>query len=220
MTFNLAPPELLPQKVTVLVYASVVLSSLQMGFSLFPALFDRPQKVKFTFQEADEEIDLLLRQHWVINVPWVLFTLFALFVPLIFIQFKPFLGEPFSTVPPEIGLASAVLWYMLVLAYVTEKYLHWYFNIYIVTNKHLVDIDFHNILHRDITEVRLTDMQSASDNVRGLLGSLFNFGDVIIETAAERQRIEFFAVPHPAFVKDRIQDLRDAHGHKEGKIGP
>lgn len=187
-----------------------------MGLSLFPSLFEHPQKVKFTFQEIDEEIDLLLRQHWVVNISWLFMALIAIFIPPLIIQTKNFFsGEFLSVIPREVIFATGVLWYMLVLAYITEKYLHWYFNLYIVTNKNLVDIDFHNIMHRDITEVRLTDIQSASDKVRGLLGSLFNFGDVIIETAAERQKIEFFSVPQPAFVKDRIQDLRDAHDHKK-----
>ena len=78
-----------------------------------------------------------------------------------------------------------------------------------MTNKHLVDINFHNLLQRDITEVRLDDVQSAKSKINGIFGSLFHYGDVIIETAAERQQIQFLAVPKPDFVKDRIQDLQE-----------
>ncbi|KKQ79056.1 MAG: hypothetical protein UT01_C0052G0003 [Candidatus Daviesbacteria bacterium GW2011_GWA1_38_7] len=88
-----------------------------------------------------------------------------------------------------------------------ESYLHWYFNIYIVTNMHLVDINFHTLLSREIIEVRLEDVQSQSSKIQGFFKSIFHFGDVVIETAGERQRITFLNVPKPDAVADRIQDL-------------
>lgn len=181
--------------------------------NLFPAISRRPLKIRFVEQEPDEHIELFLRQHWVTNLGWIitafLAALFPFFLPLLVGLFGPGFT---ADIPASLQLALLVLWYLIILAYALENYLFWYFNVYIVTNKHLIDIIFHSVLSRSITEVQLNDVQSARSHLKGMIRSLFNFGDVIIETAAKKQNIEFFSVPRPDFVTDLIGDLREHRG--------
>lgn len=189
-----------------------------MKLNLFPALFDHPARMKFIEQEEDEHIELLVRQHWVTNVGWVVTAIIVSLLPVLFPTLIRNLNLPILTaMPATVNWALIVLWYMLVLTYIIEKYLFWYFNIYIVTNRHLVDIALQSLLSRNITEVRLDDVQSARSKISGIIRSLFHFGDVIIETAAERQNIQFLAIPRPDFVADRIQDLQELQEGLPGK---
>ena len=179
-----------------------------MHLGFFPALFDRPPKIRFVDQEADEHIELFLRQHWVTNIPWIFTTLLALALPFVLLRLNQIWEfVSLESLPENLSLSLFIFWLMLVLVYVIESFLHWYFNIYIVTNSHLVDINFHNLLNRDFVEVRIEDVQSVKSQV--LTGQLFNFGNLIIETAAERQHIEFTKVPKPDLVKERIQDIQE-----------
>lgn len=181
-----------------------------MAFSLFPAFFDCPKNIRFADQEEDEKIELFLRQHGIVNVPWIFISILGAITPIILVNQSVFLELIHSwQAPNEIITSFFILWYMFILAYVINHLSRWYFNIYIVTNKHLVDVNFHNLLNRDFVEVRLDDVQSAKSVVQGIIGSLFHFGDLIIETAAERQQIHFGAVPKPDVVKERIQDLQE-----------
>ncbi len=181
-----------------------------MNFSLFPALFDHPSKIKFSQQDPDEHIELLLRRHWITNIGWVFLTLLGLIAPLVFATVGKFLLETLTlSVPNNVTLALLILWYLLILVFAIENYLFWYFNIYIITNERLVDVSFASLLSRQTTEVRLHDVQSARSTLKGLLGSLFNFGDVSVETAAERLNIVFTSVPKPDFVSERINTLTD-----------
>ncbi|MFH0937080.1 MAG: PH domain-containing protein [Candidatus Daviesbacteria bacterium] len=181
-----------------------------MAFSLFPAIYDHPAHIRLAHQEPDEYIELFLRQHWATNVPWIVSAILAAALPIVL----PCINKLFGSVvtmqlPGEILASFLILWYLLVLAYILEKFLHWYFNIYIVTNTHLVDVDFLNLMYRSITSARLDDVQSAKSRISGIFRSLFNYGDVAIETAAKGQTLEFLAVPQPDFVADRIEDLRE-----------
>jgi len=99
---------------------------------------------------------------------------------------------------------------MILSAYVIENFLHWYFTIYIVTNIHIVDVNYSSLLSRSVVEVKLEDVQSQKASIKGIFRQLFNFGDVIIETAAENQRIDFIDIPKPDLVADRVQDLKSA----------
>ncbi len=183
-----------------------------MHFHFFPSLFEHPDKISFEYQEQNEKIELFLRQHWVVNVPWVVASITAFFVPAIIIQLDQFLGINFLiNIPVQEFSGGLIIWYMIVTAFIIENFLSWYFNIYIVTNIHLVDINFRSLIAREVTEIELKDVQSQSAHRKGIWGALFDYGDVFVETAAERQRIEFRNIPNPDFVADRIQDLGEGN---------
>ena len=120
-----------------------------------------------------------------------------------------FLGTNFLfDVPNQILIGSLIIWYLLVLAYVIEQFIHWYFNIYIVTNLHLVDIDFYSLFARTVVEVEIVDIQSQSSSITGFFASFFNFGNVTVRTANVQDPIVFVNIPRPDFVADVIQDLQ------------
>lgn len=189
-----------------------------MSFKLFPDLLDHPKKLRFSEQESDEVVDLFLRQHWVLNIPWILFSLFGLVLPLILLWLDQFFGTDYITqVPFDIILGGLIVWYLLIIAYALESFLSWYFNVYIITNKHLVDINFFNLLNRQVLEIKLANIEGVSSKMAGLVGSFFNYGDVTVRTAAENQVITFDRVPNPDLVTDRIQDLASVvPGHHLG----
>jgi len=182
-----------------------------MHFKLFPAFFDHPSKMRFAEQEADEVVELLLRQHWVVNIAWIFYSIIAGLTPFLIYSLRDLIGISFiGAAPLSLQLAVLAIWYLIILAYVIESFLHWYFNIYIVTNQHLVDVDLESLLSPKVTEAEVADIQSAAFDVKGLIRSFFNFGNVVIQTAAESQQITFANVPYPALVVDRVNDLRQA----------
>lgn len=188
-----------------------------MRFSFFPALFQRPSKIKFDKQEENEIIELFLRQHPIVNVFWVTATIIALILPALFLQLEAVFGFNFSSqIPVNLLIGGLIIYYLLVLAYAFEQFLSWYFNVYIVTNMHIVDVNFYSLLAKEVVEISLDDIEVISHSVAGVFGSLFHFGDVEIETAAETKRITFEKVPRPDVVTDTVQDLQRARKVVEG----
>lgn len=180
-----------------------------MHFKFFPALIDKPLKIRFIEQEPNEKIELFLRRHFITNLSWIVISILAFILPLVVIQLDQSLGINLIVASPfKILVASLIIYYLLLLAYVIENFLFWYFNIYIVTNMHLVDVTLNSLLSRSIIEIELDDIQSVSSQMRGLLRSIYNFGQVQIKTGAEQEEIIFEEVPRPDLVADRIQDLR------------
>lgn len=185
-----------------------------MRFRLFPALLDHPKRLRFAEQEIDEVVELFLRQHWILNLPWILGGLLGLALPLILLFLDQLFGTNYAQmIPLDILVGGIIVWYLLITAYVLESFLHWYFNVYIITNKHLVDINFFNLLNRQILEIKLINIEGVTSKMSGLVGSFFNFGDVLVRTAAEKQVVTFDRVPNPDFVADRIQDLNTSLGN-------
>lgn len=161
-----------------------------------------PEKIKFETKEKDEEVVLLLRQHVIVNVGWILIAAVMVVAP----AFIKALGI-LNSLPGELRLIIILAWYLITIAFVMESFMGWFFNVYIVTNKRVIDIDFANLIYKEVSDANLDKIQDISYSMGGVARTIFNYGDVSIQTAAEVQEFEFKAVPDPARVTGIIKEL-------------
>lgn len=180
-------------------------------FIMPPAFIENPTGVKFQGQDADEQILLLLRAHPITNLKWIIPALTLFFLPFFLPAIVSALNIDFPSLPNPDILVLLVINYLLVLAITFEGFLYWYFNVYLVTDKNLVDIDFHSILFKNIDVAPLRNVEDVSSSISGILASIFNFGDVLIQTAGATKNIDFLDVPSPDrvadFILDRVHDI-------------
>jgi uncharacterized membrane protein YdbT with pleckstrin-like domain len=180
---------------------------MSMGF--FPAFFDQPQNMHFIEQNDDEKIELLLRKHPITNLPWIVISILAFFLPfLILTADRAFAVNLIEQLPGTVAIELLIMYDLLIIAYAIESFLYWYFNIYIVTNQHVVDITFDSLLNREVTESQYEELQTVTARVKGVIREFFNFGSVFIETAAKDENLIFADVPNPDQVADRIRDIQ------------
>ena len=76
-----------------------------------------------------------------------------------------------------------------------------------MTNKRVVDIDWVNLLYRQVSEAQLEKIQDVTYKMSGILDSFFNFGSVFIQTAGPDPNFEFESVPNPDLVVRKINEL-------------
>ena len=77
-------------------------------------------------------------------------------------------------------------------------------DIYIVTNKRVVLREQVPLGRQTRVEAPLRTVQDIQESQEGLLAQLFNFGNLIIETAGERGHVAFREIPDPAGTRDAI----------------
>lgn len=172
------------------------------------AFVERPKDTSFETQTGGEELLLLLRRHWVTNVPWILMVVIMLFIPpfLFELILRGYLPE-LTLVPEKFQLVATLLWYLFVLGFAFESFIIWYFNVLIITDRRIVDIDFWGLLHKSVAETSIENIQDVTHEVGGFWRVVFNFGHVYVQTAAEVPRIEFIDVPKPDIVHKKIAEL-------------
>lgn len=110
--------------------------------------------------------------------------------------------------PENYKFVAILGWYMISIAYAFESFLDWFFSVYIVTDERIFDVDFVNLIYREISEANIDQIQDVTTAMGGVVRTLFNYGDVFIQTASEIPRIEFEAVPHPDQVAKILRELR------------
>ena len=165
---------------------------------------------RYEDQEPGEEVEILLRRHFITNSGWIVLTIIGMFVPLLIHVAQPstWMGlEWLSSIPQQtIGLA-AIFWYLMLAAYALTSFLNWYYNVFLVTSERLVDVDFLGLLQYSSSEAALHQIQDVEHRQGGLWQLLFNYGTVEAQTAGSVQNIIFEKIPKPSRVTDIITDL-------------
>lgn len=176
----------------------------------------RPPGVTFVNQHSKEKILLVLRQHPIVNFKWVVISIFLILAPFLIFPLLPL----FDFLASEFKFFTMVGWYLLVSAYVIEHLLYWYYNIYLITDERIIDIDFISLIYRRVSEAKIDKIEDVTATTTGLFAGIFNYGNVTIQTAAEKREFEFLAVPQPEKVTRLLNELvlEEEREKNEGRV--
>lgn len=183
--------------------------------NLLTSLSTFPAHVCFETQDDNEEVVLFLRQHPIVNLKWILLVAFLLSLPSVFVFFPPY-----ASLPANFQFVVTLGWYLFVFGYALAKFMGWFFNIYILTDERIVDVDFHNIFFRKVSTAKTEEIQDVNVQSSGSFETFFGYGSVFVQTAAEVSQFEFMSVPHPDKVGKIINQLIDAEEQEklEGRV--
>jgi len=158
-------------------------------------------KDRFDGQNNNEEIILKLRAHPITQVFWILNSFFLLLILIVMDIFLVSILNFSQIVFVNVLCLSWISFYLL------SNFSHWYYNVGIITNQRIIDIDFFQLLHKEVTAVMLNKVEDVTSKSSGFLSSFFDFGNVFIQTAGTEANVEFMNVPRPAQVAKAINDL-------------
>lgn len=179
------------------------------SLGIFTSVCVDPHNVSIINQDEDESIHLLVRRHWITNVIWMASVLclaiLPLFTPIILSFFPSFIEFSPSTI-----VSALSLYYLSLFGYTLLKFAEWYFHVGLITDKRLVDIDMPNILARNVAETEIQSVEDVTYIQKGLLQSIFHYGDVLVQTEAVMANFEFDRVPYPSEVAEVVSQLARA----------
>jgi uncharacterized membrane protein YdbT with pleckstrin-like domain len=186
----------------------------------FSAFAEAPVNVTFDSQETGEKIILLLRQHVIVLVLPILAIILMILAPILIGALTVFTGFNLGSILTETQLMIIIVfWYLFIFAFALYKFIFWYFNIYILTNERIIDYDFRGILHKQTSFAKLGQIQDVTPKMIGFFSTFFNYGDIYVQKAGERQEFDFHKVPKPAEVSNRIlEEVRLEEAESPGKI--
>lgn len=166
-----------------------------------------PDGVRFETQEAEEKVILFLRQHLIVNLGWVFIAVLLILSPTIVFSWLLNLVNQSIPVMGALVVVGTLFWYLGTFGFILAKFLGWFFNIYIVTNERIIDIDFFYLLYKRFSQAELDKIQDISYDSGGVFATFFNYGNVTVETAGEAPNLEFGKVPFPEKVVETIRGL-------------
>src|SRR5258708_76736 len=174
---------------------------------MFATYGEMPRNIIFGTQEPNERILLFLRRDFITNVPWVISSILLTIAPLLFKSIINLSNISISAIPQNFSTILLSFYYIIVLTYILVNFITWYFNVSLVTNERVMDIDFEDIIYKNVAETKLNLVQDVSYKQVGSMQTFFDFGDVLIQTAAAIDTFKFSSVPRPQKVVEVVQGL-------------
>lgn len=159
----------------------------------------------------DEKMVYFLRRHPI--------TLSGVVLGYILVVLLPFFAGSFlANARPDI-IQDPVLFPILVLGgslfflfcwlFLFQVFLDYYLDVWVVTNKRILNITQTGLFHRQVSELRLYRVQDATASLNGFWNTFFNYGEIEIQTAGERTRFVFEDISNPQDVSKRIMQLAE-----------
>lgn len=174
-----------------------------------------PEEIKnvtFPGQYADEQILIVKRRHYIILLGFFLMVALLIFVPVAVYLFVPLaLDIPDPAIYRNLFLFISGLYYLFLTYMAFYAIIDYYLDVWIITNQRIVSIEQRGLFHRIVIEVRYSQIQDITSVVSGLIPTYFQFGDIRIQTAAERERMILKQITHPIETRRIISDAY----HKE-----
>lgn len=170
-------------------------------------------------QEPGESIYIFIRPYFLSFLPTLglgigLVLAGLLMVILTSINFPELAAPSFDR---NIFVVVATIYFLTLIPFFTVAFLTYYYDIQIVTDHRIIDIDQVSLFKREVNELDLEEVQDASSTTAGILSSYFDFGHVIIETAGSTPKFFFHNVLHPGEIASIILDLASQAKREPGK---
>lgn len=158
-------------------------------------------KIRFETQFVDENVVLVLRAHPVTQIPWIFNALvFSILLLLGNFILPNYLNSKQIVFTNIFGLG-------IILSYIWFNFLVWFFNVGIITDKRIIDVDFDSVIYKEVTEANLDKIEDITAKGGGFFASFFDYGNLFIQTAATEVNIEFINIPHPSEAVKVISNL-------------
>jgi len=160
-------------------------------------------------KRPDERVIMFLRRQWFAWAFILAAAAFLLAVPTLIGAYywdrvTVLLSHP-ALGPLVIVIASAYVLSIWLFSFL--EFTDFYLDTWIITTHRVINIEQKGLFNRIASELHLSAVQDVTSDVRGIVNTFFDFGDVFVQTAAEKERFVFKGIDHPERVKELIVKL-------------
>lgn len=158
--------------------------------------------------DKDEHIIFEVRKHWFVLARETTLSFLAFIAPAIFYAI-------FSVLPIEVNspgngivlfLFLYAFWLLVVWMVLFIFWTDYYLDVWIITNKNLVDVEQNGLFDREIATMQLSKIQDVISEQHGIMSSLLNFGNLIVQTAGTEREFVIRGVKDPNVLRKQLSD--------------
>lgn len=159
----------------------------------------------FLDQHDDEEVILVVRRSFIVDLIWVIASVLLL---IFFVNFKEVLYLAFG-LKWEYPLITFLQFSfcLFVLTFILNKFFNWFYTINIITNERIIDIDFDGIGTKNVVETQIKNIQSVTVKNTGFTSFIFGLSTIQILTSGDNPNIDFDYISDSNRVYNVISEL-------------
>lgn len=173
---------------------------------------------QFPGQRNDEHVITFLRRHWITFVSSILQLIGFNLLPIAVLAFFIYgIGwePPVDGIWYVLGVMITALYYIGTWLAFYHTFVDYHLDVWVLTDQRIINIEQQGLFDRTISELNLSKVQDVTSEVHGHIQTIFDFGNVYIQTAAEQQRFAFLQVSNPEEVARLVVRANDAAVKRE-----
>lgn len=162
-------------------------------------------------QKKYEKIIHLLRRDTVTFIPRIVLLLFLLGAGygLYYLLNILFPALFIKNITLGILILAGTIYALSVWLFFYTAFVNYFLDMWIVTNDRIIDIRQQGLFSRIIAELDLFRVQDVTSECHGVFATMFDYGNVFIQTAGEKERFVFYNIPRPHKIREAIISLAD-----------
>ena len=168
----------------------------------------------FPSQTDEETVYLVVREHWFHFFLKVVVWFFFAAILLMFNHYMPqYVPLMFSDRAGQVTHLFTQVYTLFLVVSLFLIFLFYYLNIDVITDIRIVDVTQEGLFNHTVSELHIDKIEDVTSKTTGLFGTIFNYGDVYVQTAGTIERFEFVDVPNPASIEKMILDLYEKNSN-------
>ena len=155
-----------------------------------------------------------VRKHWFILATETFWGLAASLAPAVLYAVVSVLPISLNTPgnPIVLFLFFYALWLLGVTTVMTYFWTDYFLDVWIVTNRRIIDVEQKGLFNREIATMQLSKMQDVTTEVNGLLATMVGFGNVHVQTAGNEREFTIYGVKDPDKTREMLEEALLQYG--------
>ena len=172
--------------------------------------------------DTNEHVVLEVRKHWIVFFAQGLFLFFAALIPFIGYEFIVQM-IPFS-LPAHINVGGLLtflytLWLLLLWLLFFIQWTNYYLDVWYITEKRIIDVEQKGFFHREVSSIRFDKVQDITVEVRGIIATFLNYGNVEVQTASEQGgNFVMKAAANPELIRKTVFSTHNEQSERTQKV--
>lgn len=160
-------------------------------------------------QKSYEHVVAILRRSLVVLIFKSLFFLVLVAAPIaVYLMTRSLFPDLFlSSLARPILVLIGSTYALSIWLFAFTAFLDFYLDVWLITNDRIVNVNQEGLFARIISELDLYKIQDVTSEIRGVFPTMFNYGNLTIQTAGQKEHFVFEQIPNPHAVRTKIVDL-------------
>ena len=156
--------------------------------------------------DLQEKTILVYRRHLITLLPLLITAIVLVALPPgAYTAINYFRPDIFAEQPNFVlFLLGASVFFIVGWLFLYQSFIDYWLDAFILSDKRILDIDQKGLFNRTVSELRLYRIQDVTAEIKGMLHTFLDYGEITVQTAGEQERFHFKDIPHPNTVAKQI----------------
>jgi hypothetical protein len=168
--------------------------------------------IRHLFQlKSYEHIEAIIRRHPVFLLRNIILLAVLSAIPVGIYLMLVNLSPTLFSAPAALAVAGVLVsvYYLGIWLFFFSLTLDYYLDIWVLTNDRLIAVEQQGLFSRTISETDLWLIQDVTSEINGIPATIFGYGDLSVQTAAEKERFHFEQAHDPNGIRQKMLSLAE-----------